>query len=119
MTNLRQRLTLTTVGDRHFDADMHEAFGARVIHDRPHPARSFAYLVDGRWVALPYVTTNVHDAIRFVDNVAHGADIELCRHGRLWLASVGASDRFAHRSPAVALCLALLLYSEQASEAAA
>jgi hypothetical protein len=126
MRELRDRLAKAAVGDRHLDADMHEVFGARVVRDRPHPARCFAYLVDSRWVTLPSVTTNIKDAIGFVDNVARGADIELRRHGREWIASVGWSGKLAHRSAAVALCLALLDYklllvsqSELQAEAAA
>lgn len=116
MTDLRQRLTLATVGDRNFDADMHEAYGVKVVRGRPHPARSFAYLVGSRWVSLPCVTTNLNDAVAFVDSVARGADIELRRQGREWIASVGWSDDFTHRSAALALCLALLQYKAKADD---
>lgn len=113
ITDLRQRLCNSVHGSRDLDADMFEAFGYEVTR-APVKLNGICWRYKprfSRWLALPRVSTSIDDAIRFADSVARGSDIRLLRQAREWSAEIGWSDSHEHRTPAIAICLALLAFA--------
>lgn len=113
---LQQRLRNSAHGSRDLDADMFEAFSYEVVRQRVKPRGiAWRYKTRNLWVALPAITSSIDWAIYFVNTEMRKPDIYLRRHSHEWSAEVGWSGSHKHGDPAIAICLAMLAYANNAT----